>query len=372
MVLRKRNKATQERQPKPKLLKDTVLLLNYTTDEIAKMLEIKANENPFLKIEWSNEDYLFSGDAARETPRADQEDVPTLVEKIPSRASQSQSLIAHLLDQVDVYMRETYLRDIVLYMLDYIDDRGYLLVDLKDVERRTGADHIQVLDALTLIQLLEPAGVGARSEQECRLIQVLNDPQAPLGAQEIIEHYYDEFITGQAEAIQEALQMDDEQYDLAIDYLDRLTLNPGAGYEQSTGPSVDPVASAKKTEDGIELRYFYQSIPKLIFDHDYYEELSANEDPEVSLYVRQQKDDAEKLLQSLDKREELIMAVMKVIVKKQWHYLRGDQETISGLYLREVADLTGMRLSTVNRIVARHALVTDRGIIALKDLISTQ
>lgn len=372
MVLRKRDKSTEERQPKPKLLKDTVLLLNYTTDEIAKMLEIKSNENPFLKVEWTNDYYSLSEQVDADTPNADQEDIPSLVEKIPNKINQSQSLIAHLLDQVDIYMRETYLRDIVLYMLDYIDDRGYLLADLEDIERRTGADKLQVLDALTLIQLLDPAGVGARDERECYLIQVLNDPEAAIGAQEIIENYYDDFIEGRADRIKESLQMDEDQYDTAIDYLSRLSLNPGAAYAKSKGPSLDPVASAKKVEDGIELRYFYQLMPRLSFDESYYQEIAESDDPEVKCYAKQQKDDALKLIQSLKKREELIMAVMKVIVKKQWHYLKGEKDQIEDLYLREIADAADLRLSTVNRIISRHALVTDRGIIALKDLISTQ
>ncbi len=73
----------------------------------------------------------------------------------------------HLINQVHLNYRETYLRKLVLYLIEFIDLNGYLTTPLEEIREKTEATEIQMLDALTLLQMLEPTGVGARSLKEC-------------------------------------------------------------------------------------------------------------------------------------------------------------------------------------------------------------
>ncbi len=84
-----------------------------------------------------------------------------------------------MIEQVHLNYRDTFLRKIVLYLVEYIDLNGFLTISLEEAGNNTDATPIQMLDALTLIQQLEPAGVGARSLQECLMLQTERDDYAP-------------------------------------------------------------------------------------------------------------------------------------------------------------------------------------------------
>ncbi|WP_025728986.1 hypothetical protein [Atopobacter phocae] len=370
MILRVRNKTEQAIVPKSQMVKNAVLLLNYTIDELRQFIQLKSTDNPLIQVEWQDSGISLDAESIPDTPLSEEEDHSILSEQI-SEDESSQTLISHLLNQVDLYMRETFLRDLVLYMIDYIDRDGYFRMPLEDVERRTGASAIEVLDALTLIQLLDPAGIGARDLQECLELQALNDNEAPIGAYDILHHYYDAFVANDKETIQSELAMSDDDYEKVSAYIRQLDPTPGQQFEHSDEVILSPAVSIKRQDDKLIVRYLDRYIPNVHLDEVYYDELIQSQDEEVIEYVKQQKEDAMLLIEGLKKRQRMIVQVSDAIARSQFKYLMQQSDELAPLYLRDIANETELRLSTVNRIVMNHAVMSDRGIIPLRYLIST-
>lgn len=99
----------------------------------------------------------------------------------------------YLMDQVKLTMRKTPIRDMVVYFISQLDQNGYLKADLEKLSKEKGIDKVLMLDALTLLQQLDPPGTGARNLQECLILQVQYDSSAPLNAEKILKEDFEDF-----------------------------------------------------------------------------------------------------------------------------------------------------------------------------------
>ncbi|MEA4829361.1 MAG: RNA polymerase factor sigma-54, partial [Enterococcus thailandicus] len=167
-------------------LQQSIQILQYNSEELLAFVENQALENPLVEVvepEWQP-------DYKKTSNNYDGEETSYL-NQIPDTKG---SLFESLIDQVHLNYRDTFLRKMILYLIEYIDLNGFLTIDLADASEDTGASAIQLLDALTLIQQLEPAGVGARNLQECLMLQTERDDFAPALAYIVLEECFDELV----------------------------------------------------------------------------------------------------------------------------------------------------------------------------------
>ena len=158
---------TQQQKQTQKLamtqkLQQSIQVLQFSTEELTDFIENESLENPLLEVVLPNYTANYS------KPRTSTGTEMNYLSQIPDSRI---SLFEHLLDQIHLNYRDTYLRTLVLYLVEHIDLNGFLTITLEEAEKNTGGTTIQILDALTLIQQLDPAGVGARNLQECLLVQ---------------------------------------------------------------------------------------------------------------------------------------------------------------------------------------------------------
>ena len=90
-------------------------------------------------------------------------------------------------------MRDTPLRDLVLFLVAFINPEGYVTIDLNEAAEQKGVEPIEMLDALTLLHQLDPPGVGARNLQECLMLQTERDEHAPEIAYYVLENFFTAF-----------------------------------------------------------------------------------------------------------------------------------------------------------------------------------
>ncbi|WP_443092696.1 RNA polymerase factor sigma-54, partial [Alkalibacterium pelagium] len=90
---------------------------------------------------------------------------------IEETAAHKQSLYDHLKEQVEMLYRPTYLRELIFWWINQLDHRGYVTASVEEAVEETGATSVELVDALTLLQQLDPAGIGARSLKECLMLQ---------------------------------------------------------------------------------------------------------------------------------------------------------------------------------------------------------
>ena len=273
-------------------------------------------------------------------------------------------------------------------LIGTLDDAGYLSRDLdlvtNDMAFRQGieATRDEVLEVLRIIQSLEPAGIGARSLQECLLLQLereqkMEDKETRKLALAIIRDHFDDFASHRYERICEQLNISREQLDKATNTIRHLNPKPGSSESEAenTAAIVTPDIILQQ-HDG-ELSFYLNdgNLPRLSLNTYYTDLLSEYEktkgDRETIQFLRTKQADAQGFIDLLQQRHDTIVHVMRYILKHQRRFLlTGNTDLLQPLRQREVAEATGLDISTVSRMANSKYLQTDFGTIPLKDCFS--
>ena len=315
---------------------------------------------------------------------------------LPDKPSQLSTLYSQL-STLNLTERQ---RLIANELIGTLDNAGYLSRDLdlvtNDMAFRQGIDasREEVLEVLRIIQKLEPAGIGARNLQECLLLQLERkiseksehteySENTEALALEIIKNHFDDFANRRFERITEALGISEEEFKEASDLIRRLNPKPG-----SSDADTD-IAAATFTPDIIlqqhdgELRFYLNdgNLPHLSLNTYYTDLLAEMEhtganhhspgDKETVQFLRTKQADAQGFIDMLQQRHDTIVHVMRYIVKHQRQFLlTGNPDLMQPLRQREVAEATGLDISTISRMANSKYLQTDFGTIPLKDCFS--
>ncbi|SEI52063.1 Sigma-54 factor, Activator interacting domain (AID) [Alkalibacterium gilvum] len=161
----------------PNLLQG-VHLLQLNRVDLSTYLANQILENPFIDLP-EQENHLIQS-ALNETA--------SVIEQ--TTASKS-SLYDFLKEQIELFYRKTYLRELLFWWVNQLDHRGYVTKTVDEAVEETHATSIELVDALTLLQQLDPPGLGARDLRECLLLQTERLDFAPAIAYIIIEEHFD-------------------------------------------------------------------------------------------------------------------------------------------------------------------------------------
>lgn len=349
-------------------LQQSIQMLQFNRKDLVDFLKQKSLENPFISI------------SVKSTPRTQ----GTLTQKYnsnQSRTDQSTSgsvwdtlattptatLYSALIDQIHLSFRETALRDLIIWLAQYLDNNGYLTLSLDDAISLTQADPLQLLDALTLLQQLEPAGVGARNLQECLMLQTERKDQAPNLAYLILEEEFEAFANRKWEHIAKRYGISLSEVQEVSDFVKTLAPHPGAIFSNAPTQYVRPDLSVKVTdEQQIVVSSVKSGLPVIVFQKEYYEELSVIKDKEVSKFLNEKQAEYEWLKKTLIQREDTILKIGLAVVNAQKAFFLSETRPIQSLTLKTIAEELGVHESTVSRSINGKYLETEFGLFELK------
>ncbi|MCA8888043.1 MAG: RNA polymerase factor sigma-54 [Parvularculaceae bacterium] len=277
------------------------------------------------------------------------------------------SLGDHLTDQLHVATRDAQQLFIGAYLIDLIDDAGYLRDTTEAITERLGADAAEVDATLKLIQTFDPAGVGARDLKECLAIQLREQDRLDPAMAAFIANI-ELLAKGDLRGLIKATGADEEDVRDMIAEVRALTPKPGYAYGGETVQTVTPDVIVRQAPDGgwkIELNA--ETLPKILVNRTYYAEVSKlkcrEDDTE---FLTHHFANANWLAKSLDQRARTILKVASEIVRQQDAFFVHGVKHLRPLNLRAVADAISMHESTVSRVTANKYMVTPRGIFELK------
>ena len=357
----KQNQQQTQKLAMTQELQQSIQMLQYNTDELLLFLENKALENPLMEVDIQTDDFI-DNNRNKGTKNYDGSELEWL-EQLPDN---SLSLFEHLINQVHLNYRDTYLRQLVLYLIEFIDLNGYLSASLEEIQASTEATEIQMLDALTLLQMLEPVGVGARSLKECLMLQIEKDQTAPNLAYIIVEEYFEELANRKWAVIQKAYNI--ELYDVqeVFDYIKKLRPYPGAGFRNENDSYIIPDVIVRVKPDSLEVLSTKSSTPKLIFQQKYYDKMSREDDKEVQTFLKTRKNEFDWLNKGILQRGNTILRVAEEIVRRQTPFFYDATRPLAPLQLKEIAKELNIHESTVSRSVNGKYLQTDFGMFELR------
>lgn len=277
------------------------------------------------------------------------------------------SLAEHLTEQLQVATRDPIQLLIGAYLVDLIDEAGYLRDTLEDVAERLGADLPDVEKTHALITSFEPIGVGARDLKECLTLQLIEADRFDPTMQAFIENI-ELLAQGDLKGLVKFTEASEEDVRDMIAEVRALTPKPGYAFGGGTVQAVAPDVFIRKSQDGgwkVELNS--ETLPRVLVNQTYYAEIStAKSDEKDKTYVTEQFTSANWLVKSLDQRARTILKVASEIVRQQDAFFVHGVKHLRPLNLKVVADAIEMHESTVSRVTSNKYMATPRGLFELK------
>ncbi len=274
------------------------------------------------------------------------------------------------------------------YILGNIDDDGYLRRELEaiadDLAFSTGleASYESLHEVLMIIQEFDPAGVGARSLQECLLLQIqrkdLEQPSIAL-AHAILKHHFEEFTNKHYDKIIQRMNISEGELKKALEEILRLNPKPGGAMGDSQTKSfhqIVPDFILEENEGNLQLFLNSNNVPELRLSRTYsdmFESYNANkasaskEEKDAITFVKQKLDSARWFIDAIRQRQNTMLLTMNAILEYQKNYFQeGDETRMRPMILKDIADMTGLDISTISRVVNSKYIQTHFGIYPLK------
>lgn len=342
-------------------MQQSIRMLKFSSDELQNFLKQQELENPFMVINPRNSN--ASSNVVSVSKAANNETDWTEF----TTSKQSRSLFDYLLDQVHLTMRKTPLRGWVIFLVNHLDSNGYLDLDLETLVKSELIDKVMLIDALTLLQNLDPPGVGARNLQECLILQTRNDDFAPKHTEEILQNDFSDFIDRHWKALTQKYEITLTQVQDILDYVQTLSPTPGSEYSQDEIGYIQPDLVLKEAaDDKLDVKATKQTLPKVVFRENYFNEMLKTNDPQVKKYAEDKKKEFAEIYRDIEQRGSTLLRVGREIIKRQKNFLLDPKQALVPLLLRDVANSLQLHESTISRTVNGKYLQTKHGVYELK------
>ena len=293
-------------------------------------------------------------------------------------------------------------RRIALQIIGSIDDDGYLrrkpleITDDLAFSQNIDANPEEVENLLKRIQKFDPPGVGARDLRECLLIQMdilasreeketghISESKAL--ATEVLRDHFEEFSKKHYSRLQKNLEITEDQLRDAIDEILKLNPKPASAYVTNDNRSFNyivPDFMIQNRDGELELTINNKNIPDLRINERYVDMLreynarkklkqTGPQDKQAIMFIKQKIDSAKWFIDAMHQRMQTLHRTMYAIMQFQHDYfLTGDERRIRPMILKDIAEITGLDISTVSRVANSKYVQTEFGTRKLKDFFS--
>lgn len=310
----------------------------------------------------------------------------------PVYLTEGRSLQEYLVEQLSYRNLSERDMKLAVYLIGSIDEDGYLRRDLEsisdDIAFTVGIESSvgELERLLDIIHELEPAGIGARDLRECLLLQMNQmqvNTRARRLARKILTSYFDEFVKKHYEKLIARLQVSEEEFRDAIAEIRRLSPKPGNLYAEGgtdTTPYIVPDFILDYQDGHFQLSLNSYNVPEVKINRRYVDMIRdmvgsdgrvKEKDREAIQFVKSKIDSAKWFISAIKQRHDTLMRTMQTILDYQQEYFKdGDRSKLRPMILKDIADRTGLDVSTISRVVNSKYVQTQFGIILLKSLFS--
>jgi len=378
--------AIQLEQRIKKELEENPVLEEGNEETYTEQEDIKEEETTDQQDEFSLEDYMQDDDIPSYRLNARNYSADEKREEIPF--SLGNTFREQLKSQLGLRKLSEAQEVLAEYILGNIDDDGYLRRELEaiadDLAFSIGLEttYEALHEVLMIIQELDPAGVGARSLQECLLLQIdrkEQDDQEIRLARSIVKNHFDEFTNKHYEKIIQRLNITEKDLKNALEEILKLNPKPGGAMGDTQSKSfhqIVPDFILEENEGELQLYLNSNNVPELrlsrtyadMFESYYANKASASKDEKDAItFVKQKLDSARWFIDAIRQRQNTMLLTMNAILDYQKEYFyEGDETRMRPMILKDIADMTGLDISTISRVVNSKYIQTHFGIYPLK------
>ena len=356
-------------------------------------------DNPEPSDDYEREERQSALDAALESIGRDDEELPVYhggqsyqEEREEIVYGASQSFYDLLKEQMGTTNLDEHERDIMEYLIGSLDEDGLLRKSLESICDELAIYHNldisvrEIEKILHRLQEFDPAGIGARNLQECLLLQIQRrDPSHLRDLMErVVKEYFEAFTKKHWQKIQQALQLSDLQAETLIGELRKLNPKPGASLGETVGRSLQQITPdfiIDTQDDGtVTFQLNMSDVPELHVSQSFSDtlrEYQGNKEKmsrqmkEALLYTKKKVDAAQGFIEAIKARQHTLTVTMKAIIQWQHRYFEeGDEALLRPMILKDIAEKTGLDLSTVSRVSNSKYAQTRWGTFPLRHFFS--
>ena len=278
------------------------------------------------------------------------------------------------------------------YLIGSLDNDGLLRKSNEAISDELAVYHNidvtpeEIEDVVRCLHDFDPAGIGARTLQECLMLQVERRDPSELTSlmMKVIGHYYDDFVRKRWDRIVTALHLNREQASILFAELRRLNPKPGASMGEAMEQSMQQITPdfiVESQDDGTvtfslnqeelpELRVS-QSFADTLEEYNNHKEGMSRQMKEALLYTRQKVEAARGFIEAVNTRKRTLATTMKAIINWQHRYFEeGDESLLRPMILKDIAAVTGLDMSTISRVCNSKYAQTRWGIFPLRHFFS--
>ncbi|MBP6284386.1 MAG: RNA polymerase factor sigma-54 [Paludibacteraceae bacterium] len=384
-----------------------IKLLEFSVLEFEEKIKTELEENPALEEGVSEEDvsdgeeelsdtetdelfdvadYMDDGDDADYSMPKDPNANSSGIYSIPQ--SEGESFHEHLLSQLNLLPISEQQFLLAEYVVGNIDEEGYLRREIAqiatDISIVTGTNITEsaLFEILAIVQQLEPSGVGARSLQECLLLQLQRKKITPSVdiAMHLLEEYFTEFSNKHYDKIMAKLEIDDDTLRAAIEEIVHLNPKPGNGWNglllEKNKEAITPDFVLESQEGQLSLSLNSNHIPSLRVNHVYvnlFQDFVSNKANQTQSmkdavsFAKQKLDAAKSFIDAVKQREETLLKVTTAIVNFQRQYFyEGSDAFLRPMTMKDIAEISGYDISTISRVANSKYIQTNFGVFPLR------
>ena len=281
--------------------------------------------------------------------------------------TRTHTLREHLLEQIGADLPDQAERVIAAYLLDQLDEAGYLRGELDEAADRLGCEPDRVAAVLAHLQDLDPPGVFARSLPECLALQLRDRNRLDPAMQCLLDNL-PLLAARNAPALMRLCGVDAEDLAEMIAEIKSLDPRPGLAFDPPLAQAIVPDILMRATQDGgwaIELNP--ETLPRVLVNNRYYARVNRAAKSRADRdYIADRLQAANWLVKSLHQRAATILKVATEIVQQQDGFFRHGVRSLRPLILRDIAEAIGMHESTISRVTTNKYIATPRGLFELK------
>jgi len=341
--------------------------------EAANEQDARVKRLETLMNEWNDPNTRNSGGMIR---RAGEDDAK--MEAMQNTAAPSTSLEDHLLGQLHLCKEEERLKELAAVIIGSLDLNGYLKVPVMDLFYKNedgirqeilpgGATEEEAELAVEIVQSFDPPGVGARSVQECLLLQLRRAPDATRFEEQLIEKHLDDLSHNRLPKIAKEMGVTVERIKEGLSSIAHLNPKPGRGYGGSRPQYVVPDVHVEEIDGAYNIRINEHFLPTLRISGDSLQLLKKEaKDPSVREYIMGKLGSAVWLMESVIQRRNTLYRITQQIVDIQNDFFEHGPSHLKPLMMQEVAERIGMHVSTVSRALAGKYIQTPQGLFPMK------
>ena len=362
-------------------------VLRMPTMELQAFLEHQMEDNPCLELEEpesseapeapeaantgdGSEDWTSNWRIVGEREAADSEDGE---DRPPEqRLAVPQTLHESLMLQLGCHTLSEEARRLGETIIHHVDEHGYLETPLEELAAHAGVPVDRLQDALTLIQRLDPPGVGARDLRECLMLQLQLAGATERLAYRIVRDAFPAFVQHRLDTVAKSTGVALAEVEKACEELKRLNPKPGRAFGVDLPPAVVPDLIVHHRERHYDVELNDEGLARVKVSRDYQRMLRDPRTPEdAKEFIAGKVRKAHWLIKAIDERNTTILSIARCLISLQREFLEQGSKALKPLTQAQVANIIGRHPSTVSRAICGKTIDTPYGIFRLEQLFAS-